>query len=300
MNIKHIIPAAALTLVLGLTSCDPSTPKSDFENAGTPISAADLKAALSFEQMPNVEGQVEGDQCIIVTNSRPDIGGAWHFVYNGVEKVFGSDHGTFTCTANGEWQLYYMGISANQVVKTEPFTFTVTNVFDDWSGFFSGAENKADVAAKKVWKFRVNKNCQNTICNNGAYGGWKYDSAGYDSDSDFAWWGQKHAEDAANYSMTFGFDGTLTTTDADGNLKHQGHFDFNHDVPDEKVLGELIVDVPLIGYQWDDCRAHKLGESNVFWILKLTDKEMTLFHPDTYVGGADWDNCGWYLYLQAE
>ena len=33
--------------------------------------------------------------------------------------------------------IYYMGISANQIIKTDPVVVTVTNVFDDWSTYLS-------------------------------------------------------------------------------------------------------------------------------------------------------------------
>lgn len=293
----------AMVAVLALTaSCDPIEPKSKAEKEGTPISAADLKAALSYKQMPNVEGEVKGDQYIIVHNARPDIGGTWHLVCGDNDKAYGTDRDTIVATGNGDYQLYYMGVSGGQIVRTEPFELTVTNVFDDWSGYITGAKDKADKAAKRIWKFREVSwgGGQTSICNNGAYGGWKYVSAGYVPESNFAWWGNHTGADAADYKMIFGFDGsTLSVSDATGAEKYAGSFSFTHDVPDEGVLGELITNVPLIGAQWDDCRAHKNGESNVFWILTLTDRYMTLFHPDTYTGGEDWSNCGWYIYLEA-
>ena len=65
------------------------------------------------------------------------------------------------------------------------------------------------------------------------------------------------------------------------------------------MLGQITFDIPLIGSQWDDCRPQKLGEQNVFWVLQLTDKLMTLYHPDSYDNPEAWSNCGWFIYLQA-
>lgn len=311
MKLYNIIPSfAALTCGLALlTACDPIEPKSDFNNAGTPITPQELKAALEVKQMPNADDKVEGDQCIIVKNNRPDVGGKWHLVYNGQETTYATDDGIITCQANGEYQLYYMGISANTVVKTEPFTLTVTNVFDEWSGFLTSAENKADKQAKRKWRFRECKSGSNlSICNNGACGAWNY----YAPEWYNSWWGNHTGEEAADYEMVFYFgDSKITTSDASGAVKYTGMFSFTHDEPDYwdpdanggaggcGVLGQLTVDVPLIGSQWDDCRAQKAGEPNVFWILTLTDKYLTIYHPDVYSGAKAWENCGWYAYFEA-
>ena len=83
-----------------------------------------------------------------------------------------------------------MGISANQIIKTDPVVVTVTNVFDDWSTYFTGATDKSDKSAKKTWKFR--EVSWGSVCNMGAHGGWKYTSAGYTPESKFCLVGQCH------------------------------------------------------------------------------------------------------------
>lgn len=304
MKLKYILSGVALVAMTALCSCDAIEPESDFGKGGTPITPEELRAALSVTQMPNEDGKVEGDQYIVVKNNRPDIGGRWHLSLNGQETTYPSDATTIICQANGDYELYYQGISADRIVTTEPFTFTVTNVFDAWSGYLTGAADKADKGASRTWKFRECKSGSNlSICNNGACGAWNY----YPPEWYNSWWGNHTGEDAANYRMTFVFDGSgIITTDAEGVKKDEGLYSFTHDAPSYwdadagacGVLGQLTVDIPLIGAQWDDCRAQVKGESNVFWILTLTDKYMTLYHPDVYEGAVAWSNCGWYAYFE--
>ena len=120
--------------------------------------------------------------------------------------------------SNADYSIYYMGISANQIIKTDPVVVTVTNVFDDWSTYFTGATDKSDKSAKKTWKFR--EVSWGSVCNMGAHGGWKYTSAGYTPESNFAWWANVTAAEAGDQSMVFEFDGNkMKTYDASGNLK---------------------------------------------------------------------------------
>lgn len=309
MKSNKILSLAALACtMLATTACDPIEPKSDYPNAGTPITAEELTAALEVSQMANEEGRVEGDQYIIVKNNRPDIGGKWHLVYNGQETTYATDNDTIIAAANGQYQLYYQGISEYQVVKSATMNLTVTNVFDEWSNYFTGAENKADAGKKKTWKFREAIGGVISICNNGACGGWNY----YAPDWSQSWWGDHPMSDAADYEMVFYFDDNkVTSSDETGAVKYTGMYSFTHDAPNYwdpdanngdgacGVLGQITFDIPLIGSQWDDCRAQKAGEPNVFWVLQLTDKLMTLYHPDSYDYPAAWSNCGWFIYLQA-
>lgn len=308
MKLNRIIPVLAACSVAVLCACDPIEPKSDFGKGGTPITSEELTAALEVKQLPNEEGKVEGDQYIIVKNNRPDVGGRWHVVFNGQESTYPTDNDTIILGSNGDYELYYMGVSADHIVRSASMNFTVTNVFDQWSGFLTGAADKADKAAKKVWKFRKCKSGSNfSICNNGACGAWNY----YAPEWFNSWWGNHTGEDAANYQMVFYFDGArITCSDADGNVVDEGMYSFTHDEPSYwdpdaadgagacGVLGQLTVDIPLIGHQWDDCQAQVKGQPNVFYILTITDKYLTLYHPDTYEGAKAWENCGWYAYFE--
>ena len=165
-----------------------------------------------------------------------------------------------------------MGISANQIIKTDPVVVTVTNVFDDWSTYFTGATDKSDKSAKKTWKFR--EVSWGSVCNMGAHGGWKYTSAGYTPESNFAWWANVTAAEAGDQSMVFEFDGNKIKT------------------------YELITSIPTIGGNYDD-NGQSVG-SNKFWLLTLDENYITIYHPGKYSGGVDWDDSGWYAYFKTE
>lgn len=114
-------------------------------------------------------------------------------------KTLVTDNATVIMESNADYSIYYMGISANQIIKTDPVVVTVTNVFDDWSTYFTGATDKSDKSAKKTWKFR--EVSWGSVCNMGAHGGWKYTSAGYTPESNFAWWANVTAAEAGDQSM---------------------------------------------------------------------------------------------------
>lgn len=288
--------------VFTVISCDPiednSLRDSKINGVGTPITAEELKAALSMTQLPNQDGVVIGDQYIIVKNSRPDIGGRWHLLRGAMEKTYGTDNDTIICSDNGDYQLYYEGISANTIVKTAPFEFTVTNVFDPWSKYFTNAVDKADKTAKKTWRFR--QVSWGSVCNMGAHGGWKYTSAGYTPESNFAWWANVTLATAGDQKMVFEYDGNkLTNYKADGTVRYSGNFSFTHNQPETGVLGELITSCPVIGSSYDD-EGQSTKKNNTFWLLTLTDDYITLYHPDKYKGGGDWDDSGWYVYYKCD
>lgn len=164
-----------------VTACDPIEDEDLRDkyvtDAGTPITKEALQAAISITQpFPNQDGVVEGDQYIALKNSRPDIGGSWHIEWGGEgskqSKTLVTDNATVIMESNADYSIYYMGISANQIIKTDPVVVTVTNVFDDWSTYFTGATDKSDKSAKKTWKFR--EVSWGSVCNMGAHGGWKY------------------------------------------------------------------------------------------------------------------------------
>lgn len=288
-----------------LCSCETIENKYDFDQTN-PISAQELKQALEFHQFENKDGEVVGDQYIIVRNNRPDIGGTWHLVHNGSELTYSTDHDTIICTDNGEFELYYQGISKNTIVKTEPFTFTVTNVFDEWSNYFTGAENKADKTASKTWIFRgVKSGDSQLIALNGGYGVWNY-AEGDAIDAliaSNAWWNNHTIQEAANYEWKFDYENNkLTVTNASGAPRYEGTFSFTHNAAETGVLGELITDVPLFEISWDDCNVqnNKNGKQNVYWIIRFDGEILTLAHPDTFGGGVDWDNCAFFGFLQAK
>jgi hypothetical protein len=302
MKVTKIL-IAMLASAFIVTACDPIEDEDLRDkyvtDAGTPITKEALQAAISITQpFPNQDGVVEGDQYIALKNSRPDIGGSWHIEWGGEgskqSKTLVTDNATVIMESNADYSIYYMGISANQIIKTDPVVVTVTNVFDDWSTYFTGATDKSDKSAKKTWKFR--EVSWGSVCNMGAHGGWKYTSAGYTPESNFAWWANVTAAEAGDQSMVFEFDGNkMKTYDASGNLKAEGTFSFTHEKPEDGVLGELITSIPTIGGNYDD-NGQSVG-SNKFWLLTLDENYITIYHPGKYSGGVDWDDS---RYLEAE
>ena len=145
---------AAMAIV---TACDPMEDESlrdkYITNAGDPISKEELNNILSVTQpIPNQDDAVEGDQYVVLKNNRPELGGIWH--YGVGTKITGSDNDTIIYGANGTYEIYYEAISNGKIVTSDIFTVTVTNVFDEWMGLFTGAKDKADADATKAWGFR--------------------------------------------------------------------------------------------------------------------------------------------------
>ena len=147
MKVTKIL-IAMLASAFIVTACDPIEDEDLRDkyvtDAGTPITKEALQAAISITQpFPNLDGVVEGDQYIALKNSRPDIGGSWHIEWGGEgskqSKTLVTDNATVIMESNADYSIYYMGISANQIIKTDPVVVTVTNVFDDWSTYFTGA-----------------------------------------------------------------------------------------------------------------------------------------------------------------
>jgi hypothetical protein len=300
---KRMLFVICMVMVVGcLASCtareDLSLREKYIDKVGLPVSKETLQNAITVTQpFPNKDGEVKGDQYVVIKNSRPDIGGVWHLGWAGGEKTIGTDNDTIVYESNGTFQIYYTGISANTRIATDPITITVTNVFDQWSGYITGAKDKADITAEKKWKFR--NVTWGSVCNMGAYGGWKYTSAGYVPESNFMWWANVTEAMVSNLYMTFQFNGNkLLVYNADGSLASEGSYAFNHTVADQGVLGELITSKPIIGASYDDCGQN--GASNKFWILTLNEDYLTIFHPVKYTGGVDWDDYGWYAYFKAE
>lgn len=175
MKVTKIL-IAMLASAFIVTACDPIEDEDLRDkyvtDAGTPITKEALQAAISITQpFPNQDGVVEGDQYIALKNSRPDIGGSWHIEWGGEgskqSKTLVTDNATVIMESNADYSIYYMGISANQIIKTDPVVVTVTNVFDDWSTYFTGATDKSDKSAKKTWKFR--EVSWGSVCNMGSW-----------------------------------------------------------------------------------------------------------------------------------
>jgi len=265
-------------------------------NAGTPITKAALSAAISVTQpFSNGDGVVMGDQCVVIKNKRPDIGGAWHIGWGIGEKILNTDHDTLYYEANGKFKIYYVGISENQIVNSDTIEVTVTNVFDPWAGYLTGAVDKSNKTAAKTWGFR--EVSWGSVCNMGAHGGWKYTSAGYTPESNFAWWGSVSYAQAGDQTMKFEYnDSKMTTYKADGSVKASGAFGFIHNIPEAGVLGTLVTTAPTIGASYDDCGQ---GSNNNFYLLTLTKDYITVYH-NGWGGAADWDDCGWYAYFMAK
>lgn len=282
-------------------SCDPTEDRSliedNFENAGTPISKEELLAALEVSQpLPNVEGVVEGDQYIVVNNKRKDIGGTWVLELANGTKTSKSDYDTIVSTENGILKLYYQGVSAGKIVKTDPILVTVTNVFDIYEQYLTGAENKADAAATKTWEFVANK--VGDVCYMGAHGAWKYEVDIWASG--IRWWAQKTADAVAGETMVFGYDShTFKVYNADGTEKASGGFSFTHDEVEAGILGELTTTVPILGSRFDESGQASTG-SNTYWIMELGNDNLVIYHTSKLTGGVDWSDSGWWAFYKAK
>lgn len=288
-------------------ACDPIEDKSlreqYYENVGTPITKAQLQAAISVTQpIPNVDGAVEGDQYVVLKNSRPDIPGVWHIEWgpagNRSKKTLATDAFTYICETNADYDIYFVAISENQLVQTDPIHISVTNVFDLFDNYFTGAENKADKSAGKRWEFRNSQ--QGYVCHMGAHGAWKYATSGITPEGPgVAWWGQTTRATAGEQTMVFEYDGNkLTTYKANGTVDKVGGFSYNHNEVEESVFGELTTTIPVSGGAYD--YGGSQGTNNVFWIVTFDEDYLSIFHPEVYVGGGDWDDEGWYCFYQAK
>ena len=291
-KLKLFIAAAAL---VSFMACNPIEDLSLREQyvvkAGTPITSAELTSALTVAQ----EGAT--NDIVTLKNNRTDVGGAWHVGTAMGETIIKNDQYTYTYEANGEFEIYYVGISEGKIVESAHFPVVVTDVYDPWAGMLTGAKSNTDKSAKKTWSWR--EVSWGSICNMGAHGGWKYASAGYTPESNFAWWANFTLADVdvTKEKMVFEYDGSkMTTYGPDGSVAAQGTFGFIKTSPEEAVLGTWVTTAPLIGARFDDCGQ---GSNNQFYLLTFTDKFITIYH-NGWDGSADWDDCGWYAYFEAQ
>lgn len=293
-----------LTLVvafLGVVACDPIEDmelRDQFAKTGTPITSAELTAALSVTQpIPNSDDKVEGDQYVVLKNSRTDIPGTWF-----VETVTGvikshTDSDTIIYTSNNTYKIYFIGLSENKAVKSETFTVTVTNCFDEYMTFLSGAVDKSDKKAKKTWKLLNHP----LAFYNGMYGAWKY----YDMVP-----GQSNYQGGASVLKDADFDkymvfeidgGKFTIYDKANTALSSGGWGFTHDDRGEKIKGELICSSGLICTEkaWQGFK----GTTTPYYILSLDANNMIICLPGTYNlnGGADWDfDASYYFFTAVE
>lgn len=298
---KKIRIITAIALLASMVACNPIEDKSlrdDYiTNAGTPVTSEELTSYLHvYQPYPNTETAVEGDQIVSLKNDRPEIGGVWHVVTSMGETILKSDSCTYTYESNGEFEVYYVALSAGKIVESAHFPITVTNVFDPWAGYLTGAKDKADRGAKKTWAWR--EVSWGSVCNMGAHGGWKYASAGYTPESNFCWWGNvKMSDVSADEKMVFEYAGSkMTTYNADGSVKATGTFGFNKEVPEDAVLGSLITTAPTIGARFDEVGQ---GQNNSFYLLTFDNDYITIFHKTPSSAMADWSDYGWYAYFKA-
>ena len=263
-------------------------------NAGDPITVAELDAALEISQpYPNQEGAVEGDQYVHLKNKRPEIGGTWHVG----GKSYLTDDKIVVVEANGVYDVYYSAVSNGKIVNSTPVQITVTNVFDPWMGYLTGAKDKSDMGASKEWGFRTDLSA---VCDMCAHGWWKYGSAGYtpESFSGITWWAAVTFADAGDQRMVFAVNGNkMTTFDAAGSQMGEGKFEFTHDQPEDGVLGLFKTTTPTIGAEFDD---NGQGDDNTFYILTLTEKYMTLYQWESTTPGGDWGDCSWRVVYEAK
>ncbi|MDR1610993.1 MAG: hypothetical protein LBS08_05750 [Candidatus Symbiothrix sp.] len=296
MKTKLYIFTIALTL-LGM-ACDPIEDKSlrdEFAKTGTPVTSAELTAALSVTQpVPNNDDKVEGDQYVVINNARKDIAGTWFVNTPTGIKQYHTDHDTIVYAANGTYDIYFVGLSEKQAVTSETFTVTVTNCFDEYMTFLSGAKDKADKTAKKTWKLLDHP----LAFYNGMYGAWKYydmtpGQSNYQSGNSVL-----TADDFGKY-MVFEIAGSkLTIYDKNGAVLNTGGWGFSHEDRGELIAGEVISSIRLIGTEksWQAFS----GTSTPYYILSIDADNMILCLPGTYNRtGDDWDYDASYYFFTA-
>ncbi|MDR0543424.1 MAG: hypothetical protein LBH19_14605 [Dysgonamonadaceae bacterium] len=287
-------------VLFGITACDPiedTDLRDEFAKTGTPITSAELTAALSVTQpISNSDDKVEGDQYVVVHNNRPDIPGTW-FVQTATGVVqYHTDHDTIIYGSNNTYDIYFVGLSEKQAVRSETFTVTITNCFDEYMTFLSGAKDKADKTAKKTWKLLNHP----LAFYNGMYGAWKY----YDMSP-----GQRNYQSGASVLTTDDFGkymvfeiagSKLTIYDKTDAVLSSGGWGFTHDDRGEEIDGELICSTRLIGTEkaWQTYS----GTSTPYYILSIDENNMILCLPGTYNRtGDDWDyNASYYFFTAIE
>lgn len=280
-NIALLLIAAGLLSVACNPIEDDDLRDKYVTNAGAPITPEELTAALVVEQpYENSDERIEGDQCVHIKNTRPEIAGTWHI---GAQTMV-TDDKIITLSANGTYDIYFVAVHNNAIVTSEKKSVTVTNVFDDWMKYLTGATDKIDMDASKTWGYR--DGLDDGYCGAmTAYGYWKY----YPPEKirGQAWWGQMKYADLKDLKMEFGMrDRMMVTYNADGSVKERGEWSYNREVPDTKVLGEFNPTIKVIGSNNDQS-----GSKLPYWILDLTEDYFTIYHCTGK--STDWETDGW-------
>jgi len=289
----------AITLAaLGMIACDPiedTSLRDEFAKTGTPVTSGELTAALSITQpIPNSDDKVEGDQYVVLNNARKDIPGTWFVQTPTGLRQYHTDHDTVVYAGNGMYEIYFVGLSEKQAVTSETFAVTITNCFDEYMTFLSGAQDKADKTAKKTWKLLNDP----LAFYNGMYGAWKY----YDMVP-----GQSNYQSGASVLTAAEFgqymvfeiaDNKLTIYDQSGAVLRTGGWGFSHEDRGEEIAGEVITDIRLIAT--DKSWQVFSGVSTPYYILSIDDNNMILCLPGTYNRtGDDWDYDASYYFFTA-
>ena len=112
-KLKLFIAAAAL---VSFMACNPIEDLSLREQyvvkAGTPITSAELTSALTVAQ----EGAT--NDIVTLKNNRTDVGGAWHVGTAMGETIIKNDQYTYVYESNGNFEIYYVGISEGKIVES--------------------------------------------------------------------------------------------------------------------------------------------------------------------------------------
>lgn len=287
---------AAIVALSGLFACSPIEDQSlrsrYITNAGDPISTAEITKHLTVSQ-PKAD-QYE-DYYIEVKNDDPDIAGVWHFTTGGGDAILFSKSGSYTYTANGDFEVFFVASSGNHLVESEHFKVSVSNVFDPWVGMLTGATSSKDVDSEKTWGFRTidpatNKDTATPndpagwICECPGYPLWAYYPC---TDCGQDWGGHATFADAGDQTMVFRFGGNkITTYAADGTKVAEGSFGVSRTAPDPrepasgtgmKAMGAFTTNIPIPGAEYDWTGQ---GSSNTFLLLELTDNILSVGHAN--------------------
>jgi hypothetical protein len=315
-----------MLLGFACTPIEDKTLREEFENAGTPVSEADLNAALSVTQpIPNEDGKVEGDQYVVIRNNRPQIAGVWHYITDAGEKTTLSDHDTIVYTSNGSFDIWFVAVSEFQEVASRKFTVNVTNCFDGWDGLFTGAVDKADRNASKIWEYWESAN--GTVHFNGMFDNWGFypilasqaanadaalNNLGRIHDGLNAWGATAKKTTAGDYTFKMEYNGSkITVYNPDGSVRCEGSYSYSHDSPDY----DYQVSVNATGYAigtlttFSETTTHVLPGSemrwqtpgNPWWILYLDEDYLVIVYPAAdYATGDFWDHDCWYAFYKAK